>query len=241
MNRYAAPAAGLLLPALSALALSAPAQAQTQAQTAAQPPPAAAAQRYVPEDHRPPLAFREDFTDQPNETPVTMASIRNKALRFTTWGPGKDMVAKSWHASPKDESGYIWTGSCTQVCGFTLYDPTAYLDLRGLAKVTWRTKETGFHQLRLMLKLPGGKVLVGDKTVDATSDWHVSEITIQDVEWHELSTKTMTDYPVVKAPDLSKVEEIGWTDLMPGSGHGTPGGSTRVDWIEVYALKVPRS
>jgi len=186
------------------------------------------------------ISHSEDFIDEPNETPVTMASIKNKALGFTTWGPGKAMVAKSHHASPKDESGYIWTGSCTQVCGFTLSDPTTYLDLRGLAKVTWRTKTTGFHQLRLMLKLADGKTLVGDKTVNATSDWNVSEMTIQDIEWHGLNTKTMTDDPVVKAPDLSKVEEIGWTDLMPGSGHGTPGGSTRVDWIEVYALKVPR-
>ncbi len=231
MNRALALALGLLLTAPSVLA---------QAQAPAAVPAAKAPPRDVPEDHRPPLAFREDFLNEPNETPVTMASIRNKALRFTTWGPGKDMVAKSWHASPKDESGYIWSGACTQVCGFTLYDPTAYLDLRGLAKVTWRTKETGFHQLRLMLKLAGGKMLVGDKTVDAASDWHVSEMTIQDVVWHGLDTKTMTDDPIVPDPDLSRVEEIGWTDLMPGSGHGTPGGSTRVDWFEVYAVKVPR-
>jgi hypothetical protein len=227
MNRFAAPAFGLLISAVSSLAL---------AQAAAP-----AAPRYVPEDHRPPLAFREDFIDEPNETPVTMASIKNKALRFSTWGPGKDMVAKSHHASPKDESGYIWTGSCTQVCGFTLYDPTAYLDLRELAKITWRTKTTGFHQLRLMLKLADGKMLVGDKTVGASRDWAVSEMSMADIEWHGLNTKTMTDDPVVPNPDLSKVAEIGWTDLMPGSGHGTPGGSTRVDWIEVYANKVPRN
>jgi hypothetical protein len=227
MNRTAL-ALGLMLSAVSTLAL-------------AQAPAAApAAPKYVPEDHRPPLAFREDFIDEPNETPVTMASIKNKALKFATYGPGAAMVSKSHHASPKDESGYIWTGSCTQVCGFTLYDPAAYLDLRGLAKVTWRTKETGFHQLRLMLKLADGGFLVGDKTVDPTSDWRVSEMTIQDVEWHGLNTKTMTDNPVVKNPDLSKVAEIGWTDLMPGSGHGTPGGSTRVDWFEVYAVKVPK-
>jgi hypothetical protein len=226
MKRMFAPAIGLAISALSTLALA-----------QAAPP---AAPRDVPEDHRPPLAFREDFLDEPNETPVTMASIKNKALRFTLWGPGKDMVSKSHHASPKDESGYIWTGSCTQLCGFTLYDPAAYLDMRELAKITWRTKVTGFHQLRLMLKLADGRTLVSNKTVDATSDWHVSEMTIQDIEWHGLNTKTMTDDPVVKNPDLSKVAEVGWTDLMAGSGHGTPGASTRVDWIEVYARKVPR-
>jgi hypothetical protein len=225
MKRLFAPALGLAVCALSSLAL---------AQAPAAPP------RDVPEDHRPPLAFREDFVDEPNETPVTMASIANKALRFTTWGPGAAMVAKSHHASPKDESGYIWTGSCTQVCGFTLYDPASYLDLRELAKITWRTKSTGFHQLHLMIKLADGKTLVSDLAEPVSRDWHVSEMTIQDIEWHGLNTKTMTDDPVVKNPDLSKVAEIGWTDLMPGSGHGTPGGSTRVDWFEVHARKVPR-
>ncbi|MDR2215379.1 MAG: hypothetical protein LBE59_06020 [Nevskiaceae bacterium] len=200
-----------------------------------------AAPRYVPEDNRPPLAFREDFIDEPTETPVTMASINNKELRFTLWGPGKDLVAKSWHASPKDESGYIWTGSCTQVCGFTLYRPGYYLDLRELAKVTWRTKQTGFHQLRLMLKLADGQILVSDKTVGASRDWQVSEMPIADIQWYQLHTETMTDYPAVQNPDLSKVAEIGWTDLIPGSGHGTPGGSTRVDWIEVYGRLVPQN
>ena len=39
--------------------------------------------------------------------------------------------------------------------------------------------------------------------------------------------------------DFSKVDEIGWTDLMPGSGHGD-GGYTDMGWIEVYGDKVPR-
>jgi hypothetical protein len=43
----------------------------------------------------------------------------------------------------------------------------------------------------------------------------------------------------VDSPDLSKVDEIGFTDLMAGSGHG-PGGSSRVDWIEVYGKPVKR-
>lgn len=120
MNRLASPALGLALAALSSFSLATLALAQAPAA-----PKAAAAPKYVPEDHRPPLAFREDFIDEPNETPVTLASIKNKALKFGLYGPGAAMVAKSHHASPKDESGYIWTGSCTQVCGFTLYDPAA--------------------------------------------------------------------------------------------------------------------
>ena len=43
----------------------------------------------------------------------------------------------------------------------------------------------------------------------------------------------------VEEPDLSRVDEIGFTDLMPGSGHG-PGGWSDVAWIEVHCKPVKR-
>jgi hypothetical protein len=42
----------------------------------------------------------------------------------------------------------------------------------------------------------------------------------------------------VENPNLSRVEEIGFTELMRGGGHGASG--SRVDWIEVYGKPVPR-
>ena len=42
-----------------------------------------------------------------------------------------------------------------------------------------------------------------------------------------------------KTPDLSKVDEIGFADLMPGSGHG-PGGWINVSRIEVYGKPIKR-
>jgi len=40
--------------------------------------------------------------------------------------------------------------------------------------------------------------------------------------------------------NLSKVDEIGFVDLTPGSGHGQ-GGYSDVGWIEVYGKPVPCS
>ena len=40
--------------------------------------------------------------------------------------------------------------------------------------------------------------------------------------------------------DLSKVDEVGFVDLTPGSGHGF-GGFSNVGWIEVYGKAVARS
>ena len=42
----------------------------------------------------------------------------------------------------------------------------------------------------------------------------------------------------VESPDLSKVEEIGWTDLMVGGGSIA---CSRVDWIEVDGFSVNRN
>ena len=232
-------ALGLLL-AVAGAYTSAPAAAQTAAPPAAAAAPAAP--RFVPEDHRPPLFLREDFNDEPDETPITQASIHGKNITFSLYGPGKDGVAKSHHASPKDDPGYVWLGSCLQVCAFALRDTTQYVDLTGLAKIHWRTKQTGFHQLRLVLKLAAGTMLVSDYFEGASNDWRATEVSISDIRWRKLDPKVINDSGWVDKPDLSKVDEIGWTDLAVGSGHGTGGavGSSRIDWIEVYGLPVKR-
>ena len=178
---------------------------------------------------RPPLIFHEGFSDGFNEDPVTVKSMETKGLQIATYGPGKDMWSKTWHPKAPMVGSFMWTGACTQVCGMTLYLPGDYMDLRGLAKVTWRTAETGLHQLHLLIKTADGKLLI-----------------MEDLRWREVDTKTMNDLnppgnaPWLPQPDLSRVTEIGFTDMMPGSGHGVQAGSSRVDWIEVYGVRVPK-
>jgi hypothetical protein len=226
-------------PKLPTLALGLVVALCTMASASAQTP---AAPRFVPEDHRPPLFLREDFNNDPEETPITQASIANPMLTFALYGPGKEGVAKSQHASPKDDPSYVWLGSCLQLCGFTLRHKEALVDLTGLAKIRWRTKQTGFHQLRLIVKLADGTLLVSDYFEGGSTDWREAEVTVQDIRWRRLDTKVMNDGPWVDKPDLSRVDEIGWTDLAAGSGHGSGGlvGSSRTDWIEVYGLPVKR-
>ena len=45
---------------------------------------------------------------------------------------------------------------------------------------------------------------------------------------------------IVENVDLTKVDEVGFADLMPGSGHG-PGGWADVAQVEVYGRPVARA
>jgi hypothetical protein len=49
--------------------------------------------------------------------------------------------------------------------------------------------------------------------------------------------KSITEGKPVLNPDLSRVDEIGFTDLMVG---GQSVACSRVDWIEVYGKPVDR-
>ena len=105
------------------------------------------------------------------------------------------------------------------------------MDLTGQAKIRWRTKQTGFRRLHLVIKLASGDWLVSQPLESESADWRETEWALADVRWRKLDVKTMVEGAAVAKPDLSRVDEIGWTSLMTGGG--TPA-STRVDWIEVY-------
>ena len=108
--------------------------------------------------------MKETFKETPKgtaETTVTQDFLTNPALELKTYGPGKAGISIVHHESPKDEPSYIWTGPCTAPCALALQDKTNYVDLTGLAKIRWRSKQAGFHMLRPILKLSDGTWLGG--------------------------------------------------------------------------------
>ncbi len=210
--------------------------------------------RFVPEDHRPPLFLREGWKN-PNGTGATCADcdpkvqvnirpdlVENPNLELKTYGPGKNEVQVVHHDSPKDDPSFIWTGMTKGNWVVALRDKNNYVDLTGLAKIRWRVKVSGFHLLRPVLKLADGTYLVGDRTESYSGDWRENEFLVADIHWRGLETDQAAearDGQWKDKPDLSKVDEIGFTDLSAGTGHGA-GGSSRVDWIEVYGGAVKR-
>ena len=68
----------------------------------------------------------------------------------------------------------------------------------------------------------------------------VSEVSFSDLRWVKLDiARVVTTGPFVEKVDLTKVDEIGFADLMPSSGHG-PGGWSDVAQVEVYGKAVAR-
>ena len=187
---------------------------------------------------RPPLFFREDFRETPAATPITQEHIVNPKVTIALYGPGRAGVKKSHHDTPADDPFYVWDGTCEGNCGITLREKSSQVDLTGQAKIRWRTKQSGFRRLHLILKLATGAWIVSDEAdMGASSDWRESEVVIADLKWRVLDIKTMIEGAPAKTPDLSRVDEVGWSTLMTGGG--TPA-SSRVDWIEVSGAPVAR-
>jgi hypothetical protein len=196
---------------------------------------------------RPLLFFREDWKldpSVPNTTPelehtVSQGDLTNPNLELKMYG---DKVGPVVVSQANDDITFVMTLLCTSNCAVALRDKKNNVDLTGLAKMRWRTRENGFHFVRPIVKLANGNWLVGDHSAGFSVDWVESEISFADVRWRNLDIDNVVearDGKWVDNPDLSNVEEIGFTDLMRGSGHGMGGGS-RIDWIEIYGKPVAR-
>jgi hypothetical protein len=199
---------------------------------------AAAASAAAADAGRPPLFFREDFKETPAATPITQEHLGNAKLAISLYGPGREGMKKSHHDTPADDPFYVWDGTCAGNCAITLKDRASTVDLTGQAKIRWRTKQSGFRRLHLVVKLANGDWLVSQPLESDSTDWRESEWAISDLKWRKLDIKTMIEAAPVASPDLSRVDEIGWTSMMTGGG--TPA-STRVDWIEVWGKPAARA
>jgi hypothetical protein len=200
----------------------------------------------------PPLFFQEPWQRPPNargQIPVTPANVSNPNLELKVYGPdAKDLQISG---DPKTDTMPInlWTGLCTAPVVATLRDKSNYVDLTGLAKVRWVTRASGFHVVRPAVKLADGTWLVGDHADSNTTTFLESEFSFTGMRWIKLDVDravTVGTYgPVGEAsawvanPDLSKVDEVGFVDLMPGTGHGS-GGWVNLAQIAVYGKPVPR-
>jgi hypothetical protein len=197
---------------------------------------------------RPPLFFSESWkalpgpVDDHGEWPAGQAGVASPNLQLSLHGPsGKDITLVAVRGSADVYPLNLWTGVTTSPVGATLRDKDNYVDLTDpLAKIRWVVRTSGFHQIRPMVKLADGTWLVGDHTTGPSADFNATDVSIADVRWMKIDPARMVTVGVlVDRPDLSRVDEVGFADLMPGSGHGS-GGYVNVAKVEVFGKPVKR-
>ncbi|MEP7308689.1 MAG: hypothetical protein ABJA98_24550 [Acidobacteriota bacterium] len=196
----------------------------------------------------PPLLFREVWQQPPHTGPltdenrrITPQALTNPDLELRLYGTDARNIQVTEHNGIPD----VWTGFTTSPVALTLRNKNAYLDLTGLTRMRWRTRTEDLHVLHPVVKLADGTLLAGSQTLSSpqrpmtgsnafSGDFVVSEVTFDDQRWFQLDPVKVVTTREVGSPDLSRVDEIGFVDLMPGGGHGFAGCSN-VAWIEVYA------
>lgn len=183
---------------------------------------------------QPDLFFREDWTETPPNLPVTGEDLHNKDLIVSRWGPGGSVIKKSFHDNKPEDPYYIWSGLCPGTWAVSLRKKNAFVDLTA-GKVRWRSKQSGFRELRIVVKTADGNWMVSDGSDPASADWRVREFVMADQRWRALDIDKVVEGNWVDAPNLQSVEEIGFTDLMPG---GRSAACSRLDWIEVYGVEI---
>jgi hypothetical protein len=237
MQRWRSSSLALVAVAMGLAGAMSPAFSQASGGGAAKPAAAP-----PPKLQRPGLFFREEWKPAPQggEHAVTPENLSNPNLELKLYVPSGDMELTG-AANDENNPTHVWTGLCTSPCAVAFREKSSFADLTGLGRIRWNTKMSGFHQVRPIVKLADGTWYVGDRADGSTKDWLVSEISFADLRWLRLDIgRVVTVGNFVDNPDLSKVDEIGFADLMPSSGHG-PGGWSDVAQVEVFGKPVPRT
>jgi hypothetical protein len=197
---------------------------------------------------RPPLFLSESWRalaappDDHGAWPASQQGVASPNLQLTLHGTsGKEIQLVNVRGSADLYPLNLWTGTTTSPSAATLRDRNNLVDLTSpFAKIRWNVRTSGFHQVRPVVKLADGTWLVGDRATGPSADFNQDDISIADVRWMKLDiVRVVAVGNWIEHPDLSKVDEVGFADLIPGSGHG-PGGYVNVARIEVYGKPVKR-
>ena len=148
--------------------------------------------------------------------PLTQNAVTTPDVDVHLYGDGKNIVVAT---GPGPQLPRLFFGLCTGPCGFTLRDKDHAFDLRGRASLRFTTIVSGFHRVRPIIRLTDGTLLIGDQAEGSTADYHHYDISFADCRWLALDpVRGVTLGGAWVQPDLSKVEEAGVFDIIPGSG-----------------------
>lgn len=193
-----------------------------------------------------PLFFREAWKQRPDgkQHPVAPDVVSNPNLELKLYGASaKEILVTGNNAGP-DSIIWLFNGLSTTPIAATLRNKDSYVDLSGSAKIRWTIRTSGFHAARPVVKLADGTWLIGDHADVSLTYFNEIEFSLASVRWlpfdiDRVVTKNQTNGQWIDHPDLTKVDEVGYADLMPASGHGF-GGWASLGPIAVYGTPVKR-
>jgi hypothetical protein len=195
-----------------------------------------------------PLLFEEVWTRAPMTQPMTQANLGNQNLRLHIYG-NADEIRKTFH--PVED--YTYTGETKNNWALTVSDPTVLWDLSRNGKITLRTRNSGFRATHVVIRTADGAYFVSEEGSPDSTAWISRDYILADLTWRSLlmedrptnaSNTRQPDparIPIVPQaraiPDLTRISEIGFSDLMPG---GWIPSTSRVKSWSVYGKAVPR-
>ena len=199
---------------------------------------------------RPELLFRMTLENEAR-LPLSQSAVTTPNVDLQLYGDGKDIIVS---VGKGPYSPHTFDGLCERPCGLTLRDKNNYFDLKGRANIKFTTIVAGFHRVQPLIRLADGTLLIGDQAEGSTADWHQYEISFSEIRWLKLDPQrgVTLGETWVENPDLSKVDEVGYFDILPGSGVHVEGmplekmpppppeGLIAVSSFELWGKPVPR-
>ena len=201
-------------------------------------------------------AFKVEWVQpqgQAGQVPIVQANVADQNVEVHWYGEAAKHLLTSGTPGSETTPFTVWSGECDGPFAITFKPRNNMLDMSGVGRIRWIVKTSGFHVVRPVVKLADGTMLVGDHADESVPMLMTREFALSDVRWIRLDPMRVVTVNGgrggganpnneiwVNNPDLSKVDEVGFADLMPGSGHGT-GGYIHLGTIEVFGKAIPRS
>jgi len=204
-----------------------------------------------------PAAFKVEWVQpqgQTGQVPIVQGNVADPNVEVHWYGEAAKKLLTSGTPGSETTPFSAWSGECDGPFAITFKPKNNMLDMSGLGRIRWVVKTSGFHAVRPVVKLADGTLLVGDRADTSVPMLATREFVLSDVRWIRLDPMRVVTVnggrgagPAnpnneiwVVNPDLTKVDEVGFADLMPGSGHGT-GGYIPLGTIEVFGKPIPRA
>jgi hypothetical protein len=194
------------------------------------------------------LLFHEAWTRAPMAQPMLQENLGNRHLTLHIYGNASE-IRKTFHP----DEDYTYTGETVANWALTVSDAKNYWNLTRDGRVRLKTRNSGYRFLHVVIRTADGNYYVSEEGSGESTAWIETDYILSDLHWRNLMmTDTPTNasnrrapdpkrVPIVATskatPDLSRVAEVGFSDLMPG---GWIPATSRVNAFWLWGRTVPR-